>query len=88
MTTYAWAPHAYTEFDGAVYLARLPSGPLLQLSDSASLVAACVETGDSLETVVERVALAVELPASALHDDVRAVLLELTQQGLLELRHE
>lgn len=83
MTALAWAPHALTEFDGNYYLAGLPSGPILALSDSAAEIVLDIVDGDTVDVVTERVAGLVGLPAAALRADISRTIETLIGHGLL-----
>lgn len=68
--------------DGVVYVARVPSGPILILEGAAAIVwdAAC---GHDETSVAERVAHAVGVETADVADDVRAFLADLLGEGLL-----
>jgi hypothetical protein len=68
--------------DGAVYVARLPDGPIVVLTETASLiwVTAC---SDEPGTVAERVAARVDRSVQEITPAVESFLADLVDRGLL-----
>lgn len=74
---------AWTEDEASVYVARVPEGPIVVLSESARVIWAMALTSDAGE-LVDRVAAASGQDAVAIAADVEAFVAELTARGLLE----
>ncbi len=70
-------------YDGTVYAARLPDGPIVVLDGIAGLIwsEAC---GDDRESIVDRVAEATDTAPDAIRADVETFVADLIARGLLE----
>ena len=66
----------------AVYVARLPDGPILVLNGTAALVWQSA-VASKRETIAERIAAATSMPVDGIRTDVEAFLESLIAQGLL-----
>ena len=72
---------------GRWYVARLPEGPPMVLTDTAALIWGHALGGGTRSEIAGRVAAAVGLPAGDIIDDVEAFLDELVAHGVL-VRHD
>lgn len=70
-------------YDGVLFLARLPDGPIHHLNGAAAIVHD-VAPGRSAEEVVTAVAQAVGLDPARVDADVRACLADLEALGLID----
>lgn len=70
-------------YDGTVYAARLPDGPIVVLDGIAGLIwsEAC---GGDRESIADRVAEATDAATDAIRADVEAFVADLVARGLLE----
>ena len=81
---YGIAPNVgHVEDAGRSYVARLPEGPPMVLTDSAALIWAHVLAGGSVSDIAGRVADAVGIPAADIIGDVETFLDELVAHGVL-----
>ncbi|CAN5398466.1 hypothetical protein BH10ACT5_BH10ACT5_19010 [soil metagenome] len=71
----------------AVYLARLPDGPIAVLDGVAALIWSEACAGDR-ETVSVRVAAAIDPPTAGIDHDIDAFVTSLVDQGLLEVQSD
>ena len=72
---------------GRSYVARLPEGPPIVLTDSAALIWAQVLTGGTGSDIAGRVAAVAGIPAADIIGDVETCLDELVAHGVL-VRHD
>lgn len=69
------------EADDAIFIARLPDGPIIRLSGTATMIwTAALQDGDRL---VSLVSAAVGVPDAAIVDDVDDFISDLIDGGLL-----
>lgn len=85
---YGIAPNVgHVEDAGRSYVARLPEGPPMVLTDSAALIWEQVQMGDRASDIAGRVADAAGVPVEDIIDDVESFLDELVAHGVL-VRHD
>jgi len=70
------------EDDGAIYVAKLPTGPIVVLDGIAALIWIEACEGDR-ETIADRVARATDAAPDAIRADVEAFVADLVARGLL-----
>lgn len=82
MSRFAAADHVgVVEADGAIFVARLPDGPIIRLSGTAAAIwTAALENGDALLRSVSEI---VGVPETVIAADVDAFVSDLVQRGLL-----
>lgn len=73
---------------GRSFVARLPEGPPMVLTDSAALIWAQVNGGGTGSEIASRVAAAAGVPVEDIADDVESFLDELVAHGVLVHRDE
>jgi hypothetical protein len=71
------------EYDGTVYAAPLPDGPIVVLDGIAALIWDEARGGDR-ESITDRVAGATDAAPDAIRADVEAFVADLVARGLLE----
>jgi hypothetical protein len=82
VSRYILAYHVgFVEADDSVFVARLPDGPIMKLSATASIIwKAALGHGESL---VSRVSEQIGLPAASIAADIDAFIADLVERGLL-----
>ena len=73
--------------EATLYLAHLPSGPLLILEGSAALIWRAAVSPDWESDLVERVADQTGVDPDEIREDVETFVVDLVAQGLLERVH-